>query len=1405
MQPFSESSATTLDATLPTSPNDSTVSAAAILEQRLSKTFHRDHLRRASMALEEVIREIEEEAEDGDGDDKVLVPRSPVVHHDAHQRNGNLASGLNDSSSNSPTSPAGEYETGTAVSSDNAIATEVDGSRASPSPYPRSANTSPTPRLPGYVPGMPRPMTPRDLTFEDDVSPSNSTTPRATSPRLPGSDRASPVVPLHLASSMLSRRDSNSSRHPRASSPLTSSTQYMSRSANGRFTPEDRPRSPDDSFTDFGNPLDSSILGRRRPASPFSANTYQPMSVSSRPGTPSNVTWKKPSSPQKGYSRTEGSANGHSRSGSSVSFSDSSDRPASRSRARSGSASGHARNDSAVSTNDLHDVVSFERSMSSLSIGSGARSLRSPALPESPILEGGSSGPQSFGVLISAGQAAADNRPPSAMSGADLGSPMSFTSRALRSPTPTQYAQRSPASPTFSEPDLTINVKSAKRASRQTISSPFTLSQSNPLILSPMANSSRSSLESAGSSYHSWDAENKQDRTLPLFTALDPQQPPWHDVSDISSSSASGADGFDADDIIQQYAGLSKVDFVAIQDRLIYAAKIKAEAPETRERHNSLRKRRPSTSQSNHSINGRDSKTADPAAQAPPSRALSQDSASKASALLDSVLDSIQSPLSRALDIPADVKNGTTEMVMRSPTDTELSSPTRRRRAALADALFGATDDDENLPAADSPSKRVYESPQSAAVPSVESHRILPREAASPLSPSQTSLTSPPLPTTLPYTDQNELAKEVQRRAEAAMAQLKKMPSNPRINENGSTIQRRHVSPSQISGPKLVSASTSVDTIPLRSPSAASGPAPPGQSQNGSKLGQRFKKLRGTLRAKPTMVLGDEVSPYPLLSPPTSGPPRADPLSRPSVDRPVVASATELARFKVAVATPPASAGPGLKGFMARFLKQRPAENPDLDRRKVPQSSTSLSPSSAMYTSQQQSFAEQVRSAPPLENVSFRPHAPQSPTSPLSPGPPPTSAPAGGPTSFDSNSLKTADEDALRQLFRAASNLGLDPSAINDLLARSTSVSSRSTAALQSKHASAATSSGWTGVPENAAYGRARSPTASNGRPSLEQSTSQSPELVKKLSVRKPAARSAVAQDGNTILRRTLIFPSEARQSTAELNVPARKNSSRRRRSASATSVQSGSLHDRAPTPPPPKSPTGKRFSTDSSPPMPQFPVSLLSQAENFTNMPQPPPIPLEKSNSAYDSLYEMYTGGDGRPAISVHSDAPPAEAAHGHSPEHVSSLEPGAAVEVLEMANGETIWSIVNGLRDDDAESFYGNRASFVSEYSLRDASEGVQLFFKEHGRKASKDSNTSFLSRRKTTQGQPKRPETKVFFSSSTQIGRLIDNLSQGTDAGSFNITPSANAVSFHSESSAHWTVEERLEHMLGSLATS
>jgi serine/arginine repetitive matrix protein 2 len=91
-----------------------------------------------------------------------------------------------------------------------------------------------------------------------------------------------------------------------------------------------------------------------------------------------------------------------------------------------------------------------------------------------------------------------------------------------------------------------------------------------------------------------------------MFDSGEDTQPTWH-APDKSSSATPGSsqDDFDFEDIIRRYAGLTKSDFVAIQDKLVGAALHKSNLPDTRERANSLRRRRPSTSQSNYSINGR--------------------------------------------------------------------------------------------------------------------------------------------------------------------------------------------------------------------------------------------------------------------------------------------------------------------------------------------------------------------------------------------------------------------------------------------------------------------------------------------------------------------------------------------------------------------------------------------------------------------------------------------------------------------------------------------------------------------------------------------------------------------------------------------------------------------------------
>jgi hypothetical protein len=100
----------------------------------------------------------------------------------------------------------------------------------------------------------------------------------------------------------------------------------------------------------------------------------------------------------------------------------------------------------------------------------------------------------------------------------------------------------------------------------------------------------------------------------------------------------------------------------------------------------------------------------------------------------------------------------------------------------------------------------------------------------------------------------------------------------------------------------------------------------------------------------------------------------------------------------------------------------------------------------------------------------------------------------------------------------------------------------------------------------------------------------------------------------NTIVRRTIIIPSEAKGLPPDIQNLLRKGSTKRRRSASAASTHS--IQDRAPTPPPPKNGpglSGRRFSTDVA----VNPMPSTSSSHNNLEVPGA----HEKVNSAYDSL----------------------------------------------------------------------------------------------------------------------------------------------------------------------------------------
>lgn len=432
---------------------------------------------------------------------------------------------------------------------------ESDTLRSSPTPYGRPGTVSPTPRLPGYIPGMPRPMTPRESSFDNEDIRSYSTTPRASSP-LPITNGQNAHMTTSSISSGLLRRGSDASRStPRPTSPQTYATAntYLSRSNSGRRTPDAQHESA--SGTEQEGSGSSSVFIRRRPISPLSGPAFQPMAVSSRPSTPSNVTWTVGGSvsPEKARVKSE-------------------------SRSRSESQSTEA---------DFQ--VDMDRSKSP------TRSLRSPVPPESP-------GPAQTVFTSRSNNSVnpTDSRAPSSLSTHDFGSTLSFSSRGLRSPTPTQT--RNVASPTLPSTDSNNTTRSSKQHFKSHSHYSYGVSQ---LSFSPFANSSRSSLESTGSSYHSWEPGQKTGGALDIFNGSIGQTPPTcPDKSDPLTPGSSQDEG-DFEGIIRRYAGLTKSDFVAIQEKLVGAALHKAALPDTRERTNSLRRRRPSTSQSNYSTNGR--------------------------------------------------------------------------------------------------------------------------------------------------------------------------------------------------------------------------------------------------------------------------------------------------------------------------------------------------------------------------------------------------------------------------------------------------------------------------------------------------------------------------------------------------------------------------------------------------------------------------------------------------------------------------------------------------------------------------------------------------------------------------------------------------------------------------------
>lgn len=500
----------------------------------------------------------------------------------------------------------------------------------------------------------------------------------------------------------------------------------------------------------------------------------------------------------------------------------------------------------------------------------------------------------------------------------------------------------------------------------------------------------------------------------------------------------------------------------------------------------------------------------------------SPDSTSRANALLDSVLNSIQSQSTStststpaSSDIPPagpfsstdDDSSSKFPSVSSSGGESREDDTSVLRYKALADALADGVKPDSSS-SKDQPDPIPSGPIQSPEEDSGEATEVPPSH----------SWRSPqaPVPASVSVSHNVQLVRDVSKKAAAATAALKS-PSLT-IGDEG-TLRRRptkRIDLQQIGSPQFVSSSTSVNAIPITNAVSPQASSPIPDPRSPLKLSQRLKKLRGSLRTKPSSRDGEEATPFMLPSAmessrtpihrypsPTATSPAQTLMVSQHNDAP--ASATESGRFKVSVPTPPASAGPGLKGFMARFRK--PRRDPTKESREYSghQSPDSVSPVS-----------------PPIERENTGVPVSYSGAKPR---------PSEDQFSVNASRARspTPDLATVNQFFNAASQLGLDRGALDALLlARTTSTSSRKTTQTQGSTAFAGSRSNST---------TSKLPMS---RPREDHSLdrARTPE-----SYRPPVRPNATANrhpDGE-ILRRTIIFASD-NTSTPDLSGLVRKD-----------------------------------------------------------------------------------------------------------------------------------------------------------------------------------------------------------------------------------------------------------------------
>ncbi|KAG8951945.1 hypothetical protein FRC00_006985, partial [Tulasnella sp. 408] len=838
--------------------------------------FSAAQVRRASLALEEVIRNFEQ---DSNAEEEILTPRTPNGNFQANgytrtahpwsrqqpvsgvsescitrvqrahlvefrvavsprvwsrqsksstEREGDgapatsaskLSSGQLPSAQDSPSPAASTFQADPQSPSQrsqhsplSALARSASARHAGGSPLEGSRGHG---RLPGYIPGMHRPITPKDVDSEE------ATTPRALSPS--ASTFGYPTTPKSGGSS---RGFSEYSHGPH---------RRFGSLASGTFGPSSplSPASPRSATQGTATPI------LKPPVSAWSSTTASPTSPIASAGFNGDLS----SAALRAIANIEDSSYGRQTGLDGL-------------RGQGGLAPGPRRidRDTKMSTSSSSILPPSTSSSSLTSLyqsDSGTTMLTSPDFGTS--FQG--AGPSSPGV----GAETSSRYPPK---------PVSPIVSALRSPNTGAIMASSPSAPMHS-------------------------SDSRPDT--PL-----------GQIFHSLDGD---------ALALDIERGVLSKDAGLSASPVEESTESDHEDLLNCWGGITRKDLTAIHDKLVDAAiaRKSARSPSTtpsRARSPSASSFQPFATRSpsrGHQRQGSQysarSLTKEPevsprlypkdnttltdtlqktqVAAVPPSPTWStrKDKSNKVNALLQSMVDSLPPPTQPASFIPSPTNFGPDTPVEAQHPDFPRSAGgqddadkpphsanSRRspvpsfndpdlRKKALTEALFG-----------ESPSPEAT-TPQEEPHPYTTGNLTL--EDLGPVEKPSVPVSPAPQPTA------EELIAEVSRRNAAATEALK----SPGITRSESALKRqgtKRVDVKLISGPQPIPSPASVDAASLAtSPSSLSlvnpaSPSPVPGEKLSSKLSLRIKKLRDKLKTRPSIPNGDEVTPYNIDARPVS-------------------------------------------------------------------------------------------------------------------------------------------------------------------------------------------------------------------------------------------------------------------------------------------------------------------------------------------------------------------------------------------------------------------------------------------------------------------------------------------------------------------------------------------------------